>query len=245
MSKLFKIVPAFVLLANFSPAQNQNMLGLTAGIGMNIFYNHLSTNSSHYNFNRSFAALAGVKALKILGNGDSFYGEFLLERKKIVVKYDFNEPEVPFEDTEKLGQKYMVFSLGLGYRMQSFTFSERFFAETGILLDYNQNSVRSLAGYGSATGNLTGSIDYKYYFNSNLDERTWSAGAKVAAGYSFGSEDQFDISLALNIPFSKIQKNESEIYYEWKYGREVFRHDQKFIGKIYYPTLTLTYYAFR
>lgn len=225
-------------------AQLDYTLGISAGTGLNIYKNNSRTDKNHFKFNNTFSASLGVKVLKPLNETNILFVELLYTRKKIELEYILNEIELPFVNKEIVGQKYDCISINLGYRKNIILNRNSLYLETSAGVDINNNEVVYNKGDGESLEGLTETIFYENYGNTNLGENSITLSANIGAGYNFGSRNQYDAGIYFNIPMQSIQTEESTYLSIWKYQNKEYIHKQNYIGKIFYPSIKLTYYIF-
>ena len=249
MIKVMKIkiiaIIFFSMFSNSFKAQRNYSLGLSTGSGLNIYKNQGTTDSNHFSFKNSVSLFVGARILKNLDEKNNLFVDILYERKKIELEYSLNEPEIPFENQEIAGQKYSCLSFFFGYRRQIIDFNSfSTYVEAGVGSDYNVNTISSNRGNGGTTDDISEPIYYENISNTNLGEKSFTISTNLGFGFNFGHRNQFDAGLLLNIPFQKIQSKNSEYQYLWKYQGKEYIHKIEYIGKVYYPSLKLTYYFF-
>ncbi|MDQ1098331.1 MULTISPECIES: hypothetical protein [Chryseobacterium] len=245
MKVLFNTLFLFLLLftGNFN-AQSSYSLGLTVGPGVNIYKNSLSTDKNHFKPNSPFSLSLGAKLVKNLDEENKLFADLLYTRKKIEYEYNINEPEIPFINKEKVGQKYDCISLYVGYRRLFPMNTSLVYIEASIGADYNNNVMSYNEGNGEAQEGIRETIYFENFYNTNLGEKSYTISTNIGFGLNFGTRSQYDIGLSLNIPIQKIQSQESHYQYTWNYSNKNYVHQLSYLGNIYYPNLRLTYYFF-
>lgn len=224
--------------------QSNYSLGISSGAGINIFRNDYSTDKDHLKFKNSVSANLGIKLIRQLDEKNSFFTELLYTRKKIEVKYDLNESTIPFDNKDVVGQKYDCISLYFGYRRVIEKFTHALFFEASVGADYNNNVVVFNRSQGQATEEINQPITFEIFINTNLGEKTYTFSANAGFGVVFGPRNQYQMGVFMNIPFHKIQSDASQLSYTWNYNNRSYQHQSSYLGKIYYPSLRLTYYVF-
>lgn len=225
--------------------QSSYSLGVHIGGGVNIYSNKYDTDENHFKFNSPISGNIGVKLLKYMDEKNAFLLELNHSRKTIEFDYDLNEKEIPYKLKDNIGQKYSTISMHVGYRRTLPSFKLQKFFEVSVGADYNSNVIVSTRGNGEGTDvEFSEPILYTNFYNTNLDEKSYTLSANLGFGVNFGSRNQYEFGAIFNIPFQKIQKKTSQYQYEWEYQDQIFSHRLDYLGKIYYPNLKLTYYIF-
>jgi hypothetical protein len=233
-----------VVLVNRISAQSRYTLGISLGAGVNIFRNHNSTDTDHFKFRYPISGNLGIKLIRQLDEKNNFFLELIYTRKKIEFKYDRNESEIPFNNQEITGQKYDCISLYFGYRRVIEKYTHALFFDASFGADYNNNVIVTSKGYDEATDEILYPVSFDGLVNTHLGEKTYTISANAGFGIMFGTRNQYEIGAFVNIPLHKIQTETSQLYYRWDYNNKDYTHQLTYIGKIYYPSLKLTYYIF-
>lgn len=246
--KLFMIPLGSCILTALFPtvirAQSGYKLGVFSGAGVNIYNNRLTTDAGHFRFTSPLTANLGIKVIRQLDEKDHFFAELMYTRKKIEFRYSLNEPAIPFSNEETISQKYDCFSVYAGYRRVYEQYTHALFFDASIGADYNTNSVVSASGSGEATEDLGGPVFYQSLINTHLGEKTYTFSGNLGFGIMSGARNQYEIGVFINIPFHRIQSETSSLDYTWNYGSREYRHQLRYTGSVYYPSLRLTYYVF-
>lgn len=234
----------FFLFWNYCFSQSDYSLGISLGGGLNIYQNNLSADKSHFKPNQPLSLNFGVRFSKNLDEENKLYTELFITRKKIEFNYQLNEPEIPFSNKETFGQKYDCVSLFVGYRRLFLLDESAVYIEGSIGADYNNNVMSYNEGNGESQEALNDVVNFGNFYNTNLGEKSYTISANIGAGINFGSRNQYDIGLSINIPIQKIQSQESTYQYTWSYKNKNYFHELKYLGSIYYPSVRFTYYLF-
>lgn len=245
MKLLFNILILFSFLSsgNFY-AQSNYSLGFIFGSGANMYKNSLPTDKSHFKSNKPMSLYIGARLLKNLDEENKLFADLLYTRKKIEYEYNINEPEIPFTNKETVGQKYDCISLFVGYR-RLFPMNESLiYIEASIGADYNNNVMSYNEGNGEAQEGIKETIYFENFYNTNLGETTYTISMNIGFGLNFGSRNQYDIGLSMNIPTQKIQSKESNYQYSWNYMNKNYIHQLLYFGNVYYPSIRFAYYIF-
>ncbi|WP_267267113.1 hypothetical protein [Chryseobacterium formosus] len=184
----------------------------------------------------------GVRLSKNLDEENKLYTELFITRKKIEFDYRLNEAEIPFNNKEKFGQKYDCISLFVGYRRLFFLNENAIYVEGSVGADYNNNVMSYNEGNGESQEALNSVLNFENFYDTNLGEKSYTISSNIGIGLNFGSRNQFDMGLSMNLPFQKIQTKESNYQYLWNYKNKNYLHQLKYVGTIYYPSIRLTYY---
>ncbi|MCJ8153772.1 hypothetical protein MKJ01_08405 [Chryseobacterium sp. SSA4.19] len=247
MKRSIILLGSFILTALFPTficAQSGYKLGIFSAAGVNIYNNRLTNDDAHFRFTSPVTANFGIRLIRQLDEKDHFFAELLYTRKKIEFKYSLSEPAIPFSNQETISQKYDCFSVYAGYRRVYERYTHALFFEASIGADYNTNTVVSASGSGEATEDLSGPIFYQSLINTHLGEKTYTLSGNLGFGIMSGTRNQYEIGAFVNIPFHKIQSETSSLDYTWNYSGREYRHQLRYIGSVYYPSLRLTYYIF-
>lgn len=232
------------LFWNCCYSQSDYSIGISLGGGLNIYKNILSADKIHFKQSQPLSLNLGVRLTKNLDEQNKLYTEMLFTRKKIEFNYQLNEPEIPFSNKEKFGQKYDCISLFVGYR-RLFLLNERFiYIEGSVGADYNNNVMSYNEGNGESQEGLNDIVNFENFYNTNLGEKSYTISANIGFGFNFGFRNQYDIGFSMNFPIQKIQSKESNYQYMWNYKNKNYYHELKYFGSIYYPSVKLTYYIF-
>ena len=234
----------YFLFTNYFKSQMNYSIGLSLGLGANIYSNQNNSDKNHFSFKNGISNYVGVKILKNLDEENKLFVDITYSRKKIELEYNLNESEIPFDNKEIVGQKYSSLSLFLGYRRLINFNNLSTYVEASVGADYNDNSISSNKGNGETNNEIAEPIYFENYSNTNLGEKSYTISSNIGFGIILGYRNQFDIGILMNIPFQKIQSKESNFKYIWKYQNKEYIHNIDYIGKIYYPSLKFTYYFF-
>jgi len=241
----FKTAVIFLLFTfETDYSQTDYSLAITFGYGINFFENQNTIDKNHFRTNKPLSPYFGARLLKNLDEENKLFADFLITRKKIQYRYDLSEPDIPFINKENFGQKYDCISFFVGYR-KLFPMNEKsLYFEASVGADYNNSVVIYNEGTGESQSGLSETVYFQNFYYANLGEKSYTISSNVGFGVNFGYRNQYDIGLSMNIPFQKIQTKESHYQYTWNYRTQEYIHDLKYVGRIYYPSLRLTYYAF-
>lgn len=237
------LLSLFLFTGNFY-AQSSYSLGLTVGSGANIYRNSRSTDKSHFKPNIPLSLYLGARLSKNLDEENKLFADLLYTRKKIEYQYNINEPEIPFTNKETVGQKYDCISLYVGYRRLFSVNTGSVYIEASVGADYNNNVMSYNEGNGEAQEGIKETIYFENFYNTNLGEKSYTISTNIGFGLNFGTRNQYDLGLSINIPIQKIQSKESHYQYTWNYSGKSYVHQLNYLGTIYYPSLRFTYYFF-
>lgn len=239
----FSILILFLFSKSYYSQSNYS-LGITLGSGVNLYKNNLPVDKNHFISNKPFSSYFGVKLFKNLDEENKLFADLIYSRKKIEYQYNLNESEIPFDNKEIVGQKYDCISFFVGYRRLLPLNENLIYIEASIGADYNSYVMNYNEGKGEASQELNGEVYYESIYNTNLGEKSYTISANVGFGLNFGIRNQYDIGLSINMPFQKIQTKESNFQYIWQYETREYKHQLNYTGKVYFPSLKLTYYIF-
>lgn len=239
-------VLVFMFFGSLISAQVDYSVAIFGGPGINIYDNSYETDKRHFKFKNSFSGFIGVRLTKALGEMDHLFMDAVITRKKIEYEYKLNEPEIPFNNKDIIGQKYNTYSIYFGYKRIIPSYILQIYFESSVGADYNRNVVFFGRGNGSfedAPPNED-SITYESIAQTNLGESNITMSGNLGFGINVGKQNQFDIGLIFNFPFQKIQSKVGTFDMKWEYERKQYRHHLEYLGNVYYPALKITYYIF-
>lgn len=245
MKRGFPILIFIISVTQKVRSQSYYSLGIQTGAAVNIFSNSLETDRTHFKFTMPLSGSVGIKLLKHLDEKNAFVAEFTVARKEIKVRYSLSEENIPYSYQEFTSQKYSVLSGHLGYRRTFPSYTHQKFIELSGGVDFNSNTVSAGSGNGNGTAEeLTEPLLYVSSAYTNLGEKTQTFSTNLGFGVNLGPRNQYELAVLVNIPFGSIQQNVSFVQQEWKYQQNTYLHSLEFLGKIYYPSVKLTYYVF-
>lgn len=243
MRKIIYLI-SILFIFKTSYSQKKYSLGFSLGLGKNYFVNSFNKDEKHFEFNSPNSLLLGIQFVKLINQNNQIVTQFSYSTKKVKLEYNTNEPEIPYNVNEIITDKYDCLSLSVGYRKPIKIWKKSIFAQIDLTSDYNVNFAQSNSGTGNGTRDFNEEILYKSFILNNLGQKSFTIGTTLSSGFYLGKNKKSEISLNVNIPFNNIHNKTSNYQYVWQYQGKEYVHNIDYKGKIIYPSIKYTFYAF-